>query len=47
MDEASKAILDDEFGTHKDDDVIPQILEKGSILETEVSCRQSHMWSQC
>jgi hypothetical protein len=29
-------VLEDEFGTHKDDDVIAQILEKGSIIESEV-----------
>jgi ribosome maturation protein Sdo1 len=37
MDTASKATLEDEFGTSRDDDVMTQILEKGSILETEVS----------
>ena len=37
MDTASKATLDDEFGTHKDDDVILQIMERGTIVESEVS----------
>jgi len=36
MDTASKGQLESEFGTHKDDDVITQILEKGHIIETEV-----------
>ena len=37
MDTASKAALDDEFGTHRDDDVVQQILEKGTVVEGEVS----------
>lgn len=36
FDGASKATLDNEFGTHVDDEVIRQILEKGTIQETEV-----------
>lgn len=30
-------MLDNEFGTHKDEDVIIKILEKGTIQETTVS----------
>ena len=37
MDGASKAALDNEFGTHVDEDVIKQILEKGSAQESQVS----------
>lgn len=36
-DTASHAMLDNEFGTHKDEDVIIKILEKGTIQETTVS----------
>ena len=36
MDTASKGALEDEFGTSRDEDVMKQILEKGSIIETEV-----------
>ena len=39
MDGASKAVLEDEFGTHKDDDVIPQILERGTVVESEAKGR--------
>ena len=39
MDTASKATLEDEFGTHKDDDVVKQILEKGTVLESEAKGR--------
>ena len=35
-DEASKATLDNEFGTHNEDECIMKILEAGSIQETEV-----------
>lgn len=41
MDSASKGSLESEFGTHKEDDVIAQILEKGTIVESEVSTQQS------
>jgi len=34
-DTASKGALEDEFGTHKDDDVMQQILEKGTVIESE------------
>jgi len=37
LDGASNQTLEAEFGTSKDDDVVKQILEKGSIQETEVS----------
>ncbi|TVY83348.1 SDO1-like protein [Lachnellula suecica] len=40
MDSASKATLDNEFGTHVDDEVIKQILEKGSIQESDSAERQ-------
>ena len=36
MDGASNGTLDNEFGTHKDEEVIKVILEKGSLQETEV-----------
>jgi hypothetical protein len=36
FDSASKATLDNEFGTHIDDEVIKQILEKGALQESEV-----------
>ena len=36
MDGASNAALDNEFGTHDEDEVIKQILTKGSIQSGEV-----------
>jgi ribosome maturation protein Sdo1 len=36
MDSASKATLENEFGTTNDEEVIKQILEKGSLQESEV-----------
>ncbi len=36
-DTASHAALDNEFGTHVDEEVIKQILEKGTLQESEVS----------
>jgi hypothetical protein len=36
MDGASKSTLENEFGTHNDEEVIKQILEKGTLQETEV-----------
>lgn len=36
MDAASNGTMDDEFGTHKEEDVVQQILEKGTIIESEV-----------
>jgi len=35
LDTASKGLLESEFGTHRDDDVCQQILEKGTIIESE------------
>ncbi|EGP88480.1 uncharacterized protein MYCGRDRAFT_40062 [Zymoseptoria tritici IPO323] len=37
LDGASKGSLESEFGTSNDDEVVKQILEKGSIVETGVS----------
>lgn len=37
MDTASKGQLEDEFGTSKDEEVVKQILEKGTIIEKTVS----------
>ena len=37
LDTASHGTLDDEFGTHKEEDVVEQILEKGTVMEQEVS----------
>lgn len=36
LDGASKGQLEAEFGSSKDDDVVAQLLEKGTIIETEV-----------
>jgi hypothetical protein len=36
LDGASKGTLENEFGTHNEDEVIKQILEKGSVQESEV-----------
>lgn len=38
-DEASKQILENEFGTHNVDECITKILEGGSIQETAVCCQ--------
>jgi len=40
LNEASNGSLDNEFGTHTDDDVIKAILEKGSVQEYESPERQ-------
>ncbi|MCJ1353047.1 MAG: hypothetical protein MMC33_003031 [Icmadophila ericetorum] len=40
MDTASKATLENEFGTSVDDEVIKKILEQGVLQESEVSERQ-------
>lgn len=44
LDEASNQALDDEFGTHKEEEVVQAILEKGNAQETEVcfpfACRR-------
>ncbi|KAK4503550.1 hypothetical protein PRZ48_004465 [Zasmidium cellare] len=42
QDAASKAQLESEFGTSKDDDVVKQILEKGSIVESANSGRDGN-----
>lgn len=36
LDEASNAQLDTEFGTHKIEDVMEQIMNKGEVQETKV-----------
>lgn len=36
LDGASNSILENEFGTRNEEDVVKQILEKGSMQETEV-----------
>lgn len=36
LDNASKAMLDNEFGTHREEDCIQQILERGEVQETTV-----------
>jgi ribosome maturation protein Sdo1 len=36
LDGASKAMLENEFGTYRDEDVVQQILEKGEIQEATV-----------
>ena len=36
-DSASKATLENEFGTHNEDECMRKILEGGSLQETEVS----------
>ncbi|GAB7355165.1 hypothetical protein MBLNU459_g5733t1 [Dothideomycetes sp. NU459] len=35
MDTASNGALDNEFGTHKEEEVVAKILEQGNIIETE------------
>ncbi|KAM4059430.1 shwachman-Bodian-Diamond syndrome (SBDS) protein [Hirsutella rhossiliensis] len=40
MDTASKATLDNQFGTSVDEEVIKQILEKGHMQNSEMSDRQ-------
>ncbi|RGP75011.1 shwachman-bodian-diamond syndrome [Fusarium longipes] len=42
LDAASKAALENEFGTSVDDDVIKQILEKGETQNTEFPERQGN-----
>ncbi|KUL89423.1 hypothetical protein ZTR_04418 [Talaromyces verruculosus] len=41
LDGASKAMLENEFGTHRDEDVVQQILEKGEIQEATNRERQA------
>lgn len=52
--EPSHAALDNEFGTHNEEEVIKIILEKGTIQESSVSChafryqpRQLLTWALC
>jgi len=40
LDGASKSTLENQFGTHVDDEVIKQILEKGTSQEVEFPDRQ-------
>ncbi|KAF2864825.1 shwachman-Bodian-diamond syndrome protein [Massariosphaeria phaeospora] len=40
LDAASNASLDNEFGTHKDDEVVKLILQKGTVQESENKERQ-------
>ncbi|KAF2177709.1 putative RNA binding protein [Zopfia rhizophila CBS 207.26] len=40
LDAASNGSLDSEFGTHKEEDVVKIILEKGTVQETENKERQ-------
>ncbi|KAF2100310.1 DUF1960-domain-containing protein [Rhizodiscina lignyota] len=40
LDRASNAELENEFGTHKEDDVVKMILEKGNLQETKGHGRQ-------
>ncbi|KAI9788523.1 MAG: hypothetical protein M1816_006863 [Peltula sp. TS41687] len=35
LDAAPNSTLENEFGTHKEEDVVKQILEKGAVQETE------------
>jgi ribosome maturation protein Sdo1 len=37
LDGASKGTLESEFGTSNEDEVVKQILEKGSVIESTVS----------
>jgi hypothetical protein len=36
LDTASNASLENEFGTHKEDDVVKAIIEKGTVQDAEV-----------
>ncbi|KXL42874.1 hypothetical protein M433DRAFT_8741 [Acidomyces richmondensis BFW] len=40
LDRASKAQLESEFGTSREDDVVKAILEKGNVIESEFPGRQ-------
>ncbi|KAF7845633.1 hypothetical protein BT93_L1500 [Corymbia citriodora subsp. variegata] len=42
MDTASKGQLEDEFGTTKDEEVVKQILEKGTIIEKTAKGRDGN-----
>ncbi|CAF9920220.1 MAG: hypothetical protein GOMPHAMPRED_002014 [Gomphillus americanus] len=39
LDTASNATLENEFGTHKDEDVVMEILQKGTIKESDAQER--------
>jgi len=41
LDRASKALLENEFGSSKDDDVVQKILEKGDLQETRAHAKQA------
>lgn len=43
MDDASKATLENEFGSTNEEEVIKKILESGSIQEAEVGCSYSNL----
>eukprot|EP00892_Ulva_mutabilis_P000762 jgi/Ulvmu1/10687/UM067_0013.1 len=40
MSHASNAMLDSEFGTHKEEDVVQKILESGTLQESSASAKQ-------
>ncbi|KAJ4357206.1 uncharacterized protein N0V89_001781 [Didymosphaeria variabile] len=40
LDSASNLQLENEFGTHKEEDVVKQIIEKGDLQETDAKERQ-------
>jgi len=40
LDTASHSALENEFGTHNDEDVVKQIIEKGDVQESEAHERQ-------
>ncbi|KAL1611974.1 hypothetical protein SLS60_000197 [Paraconiothyrium brasiliense] len=40
LDSASNSQLENEFGTHKEEDVVKQIIEKGDLQETDAKERQ-------
>ncbi|KAK4451644.1 SDO1-like protein [Podospora aff. communis PSN243] len=42
FDGASKFALENEFGTHVDDEVIKQILQKGTLQESQMEERQGN-----
>ncbi|KAK0657317.1 ribosome maturation protein [Cercophora newfieldiana] len=42
FDGASKGALENEFGTHVDDEVIKSILEKGTLQESQMEERQGN-----
>ena len=44
MDTASKATLENEFGTSNEDECITKILEKGTLQETEVCLSLTALW---